>query len=132
MKTAYPIIMSKGANHIVVYIPDFDVNTQGANEADAMEMARDAIGLIGIDMQDDSEILPVPSCLSEIQKSQNSDIITLVDVNFDEYRRKNDMKAVKKNCTIPGWLNFEAEKAGVNFSAILQSALKKELHLTEN
>jgi toxin-antitoxin system, antitoxin component, hicB family len=34
-----------------------------------------------------------------------------------------------KNCTIPSWLNFEAEKAGINFSAILQAALKAELNL---
>jgi len=132
MKTAYPIIMSKGVSHIVVYIPDFNINTQGISEADAMEMARDAIGIVGIDMQDDDEELPVPSALSEIQKSKNTDIITLVDVNFDEYRRKNDMKAVKKNCTIPSWLNFEAEKAGINFSATLQNALKTELKLTKN
>ena len=132
MKTAYPIIMSKGASFIVAYIPDFDINTQGADEADAMEMARDAIGLIGIDMQDDNESLPSPSALSDIQKSKDTDILTLVDVNFDEYRRKNDMKAVKKNCTIPSWLNFEAEKAGINFSATLQNALKTELKLTKN
>ena len=47
-----------------------------------------------------------------------------------EYRRQNDMRTVKKNCTIPSWLNFAAERAGVNFSAILQAALKKELHIT--
>ena len=92
MKTVYPIIMSKGVNHIVVYIPDFDINTQGENEADAMEMARDAIGLIGIDIQDDNEILPKPSEISAIQKLKSTDIITLVDVNFDEYRKQNYKK----------------------------------------
>ena len=57
-------------------------------------------------------------------------IVSLVDVDFAEYRRKNDMRVVKKNCTIPSWLNFEAERAGVNFSAVLQAALKNELHIT--
>ena len=57
-------------------------------------------------------------------------IVSLVDVDFAEYRRKNDLRAVKKNCTIPSWLNFEAERAGVNFSAVLQAALKSELHIT--
>ena len=42
---------------------------------------------------------------------------------------KNDMRTIRKNCTIPSWLNFEAEKAGINFSAILQAALKAELNL---
>ena len=57
-------------------------------------------------------------------------IVTLVDVDFAEYRRQNDMRAVKKNCTIPSRLNAAAEKAGVNFSAVLQAALKRELNIT--
>jgi predicted RNase H-like HicB family nuclease len=121
--------MTRGETHIVVYIPDFDINTQGKDYADAMEMARDAIGIVGIDMEDDNEALPKPSELSQTLKRHESDIVTLVDVDFAEYRRKNDMRAVKKNCTIPSWLNFEAEKAGVNFSAVLQSALKETLNL---
>lgn len=130
MKNAYPIIMTKGKEFIVVYIPDFDINTQGKDIPEAIEMARDAIGLMGIDMQDDGEPLPAPSDLAKIQKDENGGIVSLVDVDFTEYRRKNDLRAVKKNCTIPSWLNFEAERAGVNFSAILQTALKNELHIT--
>jgi predicted RNase H-like HicB family nuclease len=131
MKIAYPVILTKGKNHIVVFVPDFNINTQGANEADAMEMARDAIGLMGIDMQDEQEPLPKPSQLTDIRQEDKKGIVTLVDVDFDEYRLRNDTRAVKKNCTIPSWLNFEAEKAGINFSAVLQTALKQELHLTE-
>jgi hypothetical protein len=61
-----------------------------------------------------------------------TDVITLVDVDFAEYRRRNDLRTVKKNCTIPSWLNYEAEKAGVNFSTILQAALKQELHIANH
>jgi predicted RNase H-like HicB family nuclease len=56
MRIADPIVLTKGKDHIVVFVPDFNINTQGANEADAMEMARDAIGLMGIDMQDEQEL----------------------------------------------------------------------------
>jgi predicted RNase H-like HicB family nuclease len=129
MKATYPIIMTQGKDYIVVYIPDFEINTQGKSEADAMAMARDAIGLIGIDMEDEHEELPIPTLLSDIKSRNKSDIVTLVDVDFTEYRRKNDMRAVRKNCTIPSWLSYEAEKAGINFSATLQTALKHELHL---
>ena len=131
MKVAYPIIMSKGKQYIVVYVPDFNINTQGIDEANAMEMARDAIGLMGIDMEDENESLPKPTQLSDIKAEANNDIVTLVDVDFSEYRLKNDMRAVRKNCTIPSWLNFEAIKAGINFSAVLQTALKQELHLND-
>lgn len=55
--------------------------------------------------------------------SSKDDIVTLVDVDFAEYRKKVDNKAVKKNCTIPYWLNVEAEKAGINYSKVLQEAL---------
>lgn len=129
MKKAYPVVLSKGEKYTVVYIPDFEINTQGKDTVDAMKMARDAIGIIGIDMEDEGESLPEPTAVSDVKKDSAYDIVTLVDVDFEEYRRKNDLKAVKKNCTIPWWLNFEAEKAGVNFSAILTAALKKELNI---
>ena len=131
MKTAYPVILTQGKKFVVVYIPDFDINTQGTDLADALKMARDAIGLMGIDMQDDGEAIPTPSTIAEVQKDiPSGGIASLVDVDFDEYRRKNDLRTVKKNCTIPSWLNFEAERAGINFSAVLQAALKTELHIT--
>ena len=129
MKSAYPIVMEQGKDFIVVFIPDFNINTQGTDIANAMEMARDAIGLVGIDMQDAGETLPNASNVADVQANANGGIVTLVDVDFDEYRRKNDMRSVKKNCTIPSWLNFEAEKAGINFSQILQNALIEQLHL---
>ena len=132
MKSAYPIVMTQGEEFIMVFIPDFNINTQGKNIPDAIEMARDAIGIMGIDMQDDGEALPEASNLANVQAgSPSGSIVSLVDVNFAEYRKKNDMRSVKKNCTIPSWLNFEAEKAGVNFSAVLQAALKNELNITE-
>lgn len=126
MKKAYPVILSQGEKFIVAYVPDFQINTQGADIADAIEMTRDAIGVVGIDMEDDGESLPEPTAVSAVKADSVEDIVTLVDVDFGEYRKKNDMRAVKKNCTIPSWLNFEAEKAGVNFSATLTAALKRE------
>ena len=131
MKNVYPIVLTQGEKFIVVHVPDFDIGTQGTDIADAMEMARDAIGIVGIDMEDDGEKLPAPSDIAAVRADYPDAVVTLVDVDFAEYRRKNDMRAVKKNCTIPSWLNFEAERAGVNFSAVLQAALKRELKITE-
>ena len=131
MKKAYPIIMTQGKEFIVVFVPDFNINTQGKDIPDAIKMARDAVGLMGIDMQDDGEALPDASSLSDVySQAPSGSIVSLVDIDLEEYRKKNDMRIVKKNCTIPSWLNFEAERAGVNFSAVLQAALKRELHIT--
>ena len=129
MKAAYPIVMRKGAKYIIVFVPDFNINTQGTDYADAIEMARDAIGLMGVDMEDDGEPIPAPSDISAVSREHDG-VVTLVDVDFAEYRRRNDMRTVRRNVTLPSWLDVAAEKAGVNVSAILQSALKQELHIT--
>ena len=128
MKNAYPIILTQGQKYVVVSIPDFDINTQGEDFADAMEMARDAIGLMGIDMQDDGKELPTPTPISEL--TVENSVVTLVDIDFDVYRRKNELRAVKKNCTIPSWLNYEAEKANINFSQVLQNAIMEQLKIS--
>lgn len=129
MKTAYPIILTQRAEYIVVSIPDFHINTQGTDFADAIAMARDAIGIMGIDMEDEGEAIPTPSSIRDLPPAEENAVFTLVDIDFKEYRRKHESRAVKKNCTIPSWLNAEAEKAGINFSAILQAALKEELKI---
>ena len=87
MKRSYPITLKQGKSHIVVYVPDFDINTQGKDIADAMEMARDAIGLVGIDMEDDREKLPEPTAMQDV-KREPDEMVTLVDVDFAEYRKK--------------------------------------------
>lgn len=89
-------------------------------------MARDAIGIAGVVLEDEGAKLPEASGYEEaLKKAPNGAIVSFVDIDFAEYRRKNEMRVVKKNCTIPSWLCYEAEKAGVNFSAILQAGLKK-------
>lgn len=128
MKNSYPIILTPDAGGYVVEIPDFAIGTQGDSIPEAMEMARDAIGLMGIDMEDDGKSLPVPSTLESVSKGPG-DIVTLVDVDFTEYRRQNDMRSVRRNVSLPCWLNAAAEKAGINVSAVLQAALKQQLHL---
>ena len=126
-KGAYPIILRPTDNGYYVDIPDFDVGTQGQTIAEAMEMARDVIGLMGIDFEDDKKQLPIP--YSKSFEAEKEDIVTLVDIDFSEYRKKVDNRAVKKNCTIPYWLSVEAERAGVNYSRLLQDAIISALGL---
>lgn len=130
MKKVYPIVITPEEFGVSVYIPDFDANTQGNDIADGIEMARDAIGLMGIDMEDDGKSLPKPSGMDAVARKKG-DIVSLVDVDFTDYRRRNDMRAVRKNCTVPGWLCYAAEKANINFSEALQSSLKQQLHISD-
>ncbi|MCC8130812.1 MAG: type II toxin-antitoxin system HicB family antitoxin [Ruminococcus sp.] len=130
MKNTYPIVLTPDEGGYLVYIPDFEINTEGDSLTEAIEMARDAIGLMGIDMEDDRKPLPTPSEIWAVE-CEEDDIVTLVDVDFSEYRRKNDMRSVRRNVTLPSWLDYEAEKSGLNVSAILQKALKTELHISQ-
>lgn len=130
MTQTYPILISPtDCGGYLVTIPDFDMATQGTSIADGMYMARDAIGLMGITMEDDGAALPSPSSLKNITPQTPEDTITLVDVDFTAYRRQNDNRTVRRNVSLPSWLNAAAEQAGVNVSAILQAALKEQLHL---
>ena len=134
MRQAYPVVLMPGETMVLAHIPDFDIDTQGETTVEAMEMARDAIGLMGIDLEDDGGQIPCASEMADILRTMDNrerKFVTLVDVDFSEYRRKNDLHTVKKNCTIPSWLNYEAEKAGVNFSMILQSGLKAALGIKD-
>jgi len=127
MKAAYPIVLTSDEKWMLVYVPDFDINTEGRDLADAMEMARDAIGLMGITMEDDGKPLPAPSDLRAVAAEHTEGVVSLVDVDFTEYRRANDMRTVRRNVSLPQWLNVQADKAGINVSAVLQKALKAEL-----
>ncbi len=123
MKKVYPIILTENDGMFVVTVPDLEIGSQGATVQEAIDMARDAIGLWGISMQDLKQPIPEPKTL-KLTCSEN-EFVALVDVDFDDFR--NAEKLVRKNCTIPQWLNDEAEHARINFSAVLQKALKAEL-----
>ncbi|MGN9164107.1 type II toxin-antitoxin system HicB family antitoxin [Tissierellaceae bacterium HCP3S3_D8] len=130
MKRVYPIILIPAEMGYVVYVPDLKINTEGIDIADAIGMARDAIGLWGITEEDCGRDIPEPTTI-EIEKIEHNsdDIVTLVDVDFKEYRKANDIRTIRKNVTIPSWLNYAAEKEGINFSQVLQEALKDRLQL---
>ena len=141
MKQAYPVFIAEYKEDFLVYVLDMDIYTEGKNVADAIEMARDAIGLTGISMEDNKEELPVPSDqVAAIEKAKQDTkdidftqgILTYVDVDFSEYRKKVDTKTVRRNVALPSWLNYEAEHAGVNVSRILQEALMNVLDVQRN
>lgn len=78
MKNSYPIVLTKEEKGFTVYIPDFDINTQGKDLTDAIEMARDAIGLMGIDMEDDGKTIPTPSATSDLTAKEESLFLSLM------------------------------------------------------
>lgn len=127
MKKVYPIILSPAERGYVVTVPEFQINTEGSDILDAIFMAREAICLWGVCEEDQGRQIPEPSVL--IPPHNPDEIVTLVDVDFTAFRRAHDQRAVRTNVTLPSWLKEVAEKDGVNFSQILQDALKQRLNL---
>lgn len=137
MKTAYPTFIAKNDNCYLVFVPDFEIYTEGSSFVDAIEMARDAIASKGITYENEGIIVPRPSDSEEaISKAEaeaddifdySKGVLTYVDVNFSEYREKYDNRMVRRNVTLPAWLNYEAEKINLNVSKFLQEALKEKV-----
>lgn len=135
-KKVYPTILTQTDDGtVLIEVPDMEILTQGKDYVDAIMMARDAIGLKGISMEDAGEKLPEASDLSSVHPDKGTfadegkGIVTLVDVDFLIYRRKNDNRMVRRNVTLPNWLNQEAEEAKLNVSKVLQEALMAKLNV---
>lgn len=126
MAEVYPIYLQEAKEGgYCVRIPDFDQYTEGKDLADAIYMARDAIGQMGVYYEDKGREIPKP--FSSETKMEENEFKSLVDVDFIEYREKNENRLVKKNCTIPYYLEREAEKRGINFSRVLTEELTRRL-----
>ncbi|MEE1314853.1 MAG: type II toxin-antitoxin system HicB family antitoxin [Faecalimonas sp.] len=136
MKVIYPVIFTETDNNILIEVPDLailsEANAEGQKKgtmADAIAMARDAIGIRCISAEDEGKELENVTALSEIDVAKSTfagegtSIVSLVDVDLLAYRRLVDNKSVRRNVTLPNWLNVEAEKAYINVSKILQEAL---------
>ena len=120
----------------LVYAPDNDSFTSGKLLYEAIFMARDLFGTVSLN----HEAMPLPSTETKArtiaaEKADEPDFkysdapISLIDIDTDEYRRKLDTRAVKKNCTLPAWLNEKTEAANINFSRVLQEAIMHKLGL---
>lgn len=124
--TAYPVIFEKEKDGYFVTIPDLNKNTQGENLADAIAMARDLICLWIMDLEDEGQKVPVPGSTKFTVPA--GAFVSFVDVDVESYRRRYGTKIVKKNCTIPAWLNAKAEEMNINFSQTLQEALLAKIN----
>lgn len=136
MKAVYPVIFTKTEDCILVEVPDLQILTEGKDLVDAIEMARDAIGLKGISLEDAGMEIPEASDLENVDARKGTfaddgeGIVSVVDIDFMEYRRKVDNKTVRRNVTLPNWLNREAETAHINVSKVLQEALMVKLNVS--
>lgn len=126
MKLIYPAIFkpfSDGSGGYVVEFPDLPgCVTEGKDLEQAIEMGIDAASGWILGELEDGKQIPRASDYSEIA-AQNECMVNMLLLDIDSYEEKYGEKAVRKNLTIPAWLNTFAEKNNINFSKILQEAL---------
>ncbi|MCR5177322.1 MAG: type II toxin-antitoxin system HicB family antitoxin [Anaerovibrio sp.] len=112
-----------------VHFPDLlGCVTEGDTMQEAIEMAEDALGIYLYTLKEDKEEIPAATNPADI-KTEGRDFVSMVIYDEVEYLKRTDSHAVKKNCTIPAWLDTLARESNVNFSQLLQNAIKKELNI---
>ena len=125
----YPAIFSyEPGEEIAVVFPDLNVATCGKSDDDALISARELLGNTMSGLEDDGERIPAPTPLSDIAIEQN-DRAVLIDVYMPSIRLARVNRSVNRTVTLPAWLNAAALEKGVNFSQVLQDALKEQLHV---
>ena len=125
----YPaVFVCEPGQEIAVLFPDLDCATSGTDEAGALLSARELLGCVLFGLEEDGEEIPAPTPLSGIRPRENERVV-LVDVYMPSVRSAQINKAVNRTVTLPAWLNSAAMEHGVNFSQVLQDALKSQLHL---
>ncbi|WP_455257394.1 type II toxin-antitoxin system HicB family antitoxin [Peptoniphilus asaccharolyticus] len=125
----YPAIFDYDEDGISISFPDLPGCLSCAdNDEEALIMAEDVLGLWMENLEEEKADIPTPSKLVDIPTSENQKTI-LVDVWMPTIRKAINNKAIKKNLTIPQWLDIMAREKDLNFSFILQEALKRELNI---
>jgi len=113
---------------ISVVFPDLGCATSGTDDADALTSARELLGLVLLGMEEDGSDIPAPTPLDKIDSEPNTHT-ALIDVYMPSLRLAGVNKSVNRTVTLPAWLNALAIEKNVNFSQVLQTALKEQLHV---
>lgn len=131
MVYVYPAIMAFDAEcGYSVDFPDIPgCVTDGKDIVEAMEMAEDALASCLCVYEDEGIEIPKASNAKELEEQNQGGFIALIKVDTLQYRAETDNRAVRKNVSVPAWLCTKAEKANINFSQVLQEALKRQLNI---
>lgn len=115
----------------VITFPDLPgCITEGDTLENALVMAKEALELHLYGMEEDGDPIPQPTPPENIQVPEGVFVVP-IEVYMPPVRDEMANKAIKKTLTLPKWLNDAAEKADVNFSQVLQQALKERLGINE-
>lgn len=125
----YPAVLTyEDGYEIAVTFPDLPgCATSGETDTEALMMAKEALGLHLWGMENDGDELPAPSPIRDIEL-EAGEIVALVEVYMPSVRLSQENRSVNRTVTLPAWLNAQAMERGVNFSQVLQDALRAEIN----
>ena len=122
------IFVYEPGQEIAVVFPDLDCATSGVDDEDALLSARELLGLTILGLEEDGEEIPTPTPLKELTPKAN-ERVALVDVFMPSVRMASVTKSVNRTVSLPAWLNAAALEKNLNFSQVLQEALKERLNV---
>ena len=129
MKLVYPAVFTPCIEKegYTVEVPDLPgCVTEGKDLVDAIEMGVDAASGWVLGELEEGNNIPAPSLRKENIKLEDPEsFVSMLVLDMDAYAEKYGDKTVRKNITIPAWVNTYGEKNNINFSRVLQDALLK-------
>lgn len=128
---SFPAIFEYDEDGISVSFPDLPgVFTCGDDEEEAYGNAKEALGLHLFGMEQDLDPIPVPLKVRELSLEANQAAV-IVNVFMPLIRDRVQRATIKKTLTLPKWINDLAEEHKINFSQVLQEALKERLDIRD-
>jgi len=119
------LTQQEGSKRYDVRIPDVDgCITSGKDLMDAVLMARDALSMCLCTMEDYGEPIPLARAPEEVPH-EDGKTYTLIDVDTLKYRCETDTRAVRKNVSVPAWMDKLVARKGISYSQVLQDALRR-------
>ena len=126
MKYIYPAIFTENEDGILVDFPDLpNCYTDGATIEEAFENAEDALALALWHLEEECADIPVPSAPATLTVPKSASV-ALVRADTLPVRQMNDTRTVRKNVILPGWMDTLAREHNINFSKLLQTAIRRE------
>lgn len=126
---AYPAFFYFDEDGISIEFPDLPGCLPCAHsQEEAFRNAKEALGLHLYGMEQDHEAIPAPTPVSQLCPDEGG-VVVMVDVFMPAVRDRLNNRSVNRTVTLPAWLNAAALERNINFSQVLQEALKVQMGL---
>lgn len=131
MNLTYPAIITYEDNVFYIGFPDFEkefYNTYGDTFEEAVEMGKEYLVLLLEELENEKKEFPTPSKIKKVKELlEDNQELVYISLNYEYEKSLIKIAYVKKTLTIPSYLDILAKNKNINFSQVLQEALKEKL-----